>query len=108
MKDTTKTIKDIEEILYKLEIKPSLIGYKYWILAILIALDSPNANMITLYEKIAEINKTTRAAVERGLRYARIESKKVIEEYFKVSYKIDNVALLALIVKELGRDRYGC
>lgn len=97
----------IDDILFKLEIKPSLAGYRYWLLAIKIKLENPSINSMILYEKIAETCNATRTAVERGLGYARTKSEEAIREHFKVRYKIDNKTLLALIINELESVKYG-
>ena len=94
----------VKQILNDLNIKISQKGYTYWVDAVKYVIE----NDITfysmtkeIYPKIAEKYNDVAHRVERALRHAHENKNEAIQAYFGVTYKIDNSALLALIVDKI-------
>ena len=91
-------------ILDELQIKVSLLGYKYWITAVELYLENKTIKMMKLCREIAKKYNTTGSRVERALRHAIEDKEETIQRYFNVSYDIDNSAFLALLAREMERE----
>ncbi len=94
----------LEDILDELQIKVSLLGYKYWITAVELYLENKTIKMMKLCREIAKKYNTTGSRVERALRHAIEDKEETIQRYFNVSYDIDNSAFLALLAREMERE----
>ena len=96
----------IEDLLDNLGINISSQGYTYWVDLIEMYLRDINRGKRDLekyYKELAIVHETTRNAVERCIRYAYINSGKIIQEYFKIKYKVRTKQLLELIIREIRR-----
>lgn len=98
-----KEKRKIEDLLDKLSIPVSNLGYEYLVTAINDKRLNENAVIEDIYHNIAEKHHTTRDRVERAIRHSYYKKEKTIQEYFNVSYKITNKKLLALLIREVGR-----
>lgn len=95
--------KKIEMILDKLQIPIDLSGYKYWIDVIEIYEKNNDLNMAEIYERVGKKYSSSESRVERSLRHSYSKSKKNIQQYFEVDYKITNKRLLYLILREVNK-----
>lgn len=99
--------KRTKEILNALNIKINLSGYWYWIEAVKYVIESNKTSYSMtkeIYIHVAEVFKTTSTRVERALRTTHCKAQKNVQQYFGVNYKIDNSALLALIVDKVKTE----
>lgn len=97
----------IEDLLDKLGINISSQGYIYWIDLVemcLCDINRKNGGLEKYYRELAIIHKTTRTAVERSIRYAYSNSRTIIQDYFRIKYKIKTKQLLELIIREIRRE----
>lgn len=94
----------LEDILDELQIKVSLLGYKYWITAVELYLENKTIKMMKLCREIAKKYNTTGSRIERALRHAIEDKEETIQRYFNVKYDIDNSAFLALLAREMERE----
>lgn len=97
-----------KQLLKDIGIKLHHLGFKYWITAISITLDIEFNNreslkMMELYYMVARKHRTTASKAERAMRYAYATID--LKQYFKVSYTINNTALLFLL-KEAVKEKY--
>lgn len=104
-----------KQLLKDIGIKLHHLGFKYWITAISITLDIEFNNreslkMMELYYMVARKHRTTASKAERAMRYAYATID--LKQYFKVSYTINNTALLFLLtallflLKEAVKEKY--
>lgn len=98
-----------KQLLKDIGIKLHHLGFKYWITAIKITLDIEFNNreslrMMELYYMVARKHRTTASKVERAMRYAYATID--LKQYFKVSYTINNTALLFLLIEEVKKKLY--
>ena len=92
------------EVFNALHIKIDLSGYWYWIEAVKYVIENNKTSYSMtkeIYIHVAEEFKTTSTRVERALRTTHCNTQEIIQQYFGVNYKIDNSALLALIVDKV-------
>lgn len=97
-----------KQLLKDIGIKLHHLGFKYWVTAMYITLDIEFNNreslrMMELYYMVARKHSTTATKVERAMRYAYATID--LKQYFKVSYTINNTALLFLL-KEAVKEQY--
>ncbi len=97
-----------KQLLKDIGIKLHHLGFKYWVTAMYITLDIEFNNreslrMMELYYMVARKHRTTATKVERAMRYAYATID--LKQYFKVSYTINNTALLFLL-KEAVKEQY--
>lgn len=97
LKETEKIAK---QLLKDIGIKLHLLGFEYWVKAIVITIDIEIHNrqklrMMELYYMIAKECNTTPSRAERAMRHAFQEID--VNKYFKVAYKINNTDLLFLL-----------
>lgn len=95
-----------KQLLKDIGIKLHHLGFKYWMTAINITLDIEFNNresirMMELYYMVARKHRTTASKVERAMRYAYATID--LKQYFKVSYTINNTALLFLLAEEIKK-----
>lgn len=93
-----------KQILKDMGIKLHCLGFEYWIKAMLITVKieiekKPKLKMMELYYKVAKECNTTTTKVERAMRYAYVGLD--LNNYFDVTYKINNTALLFLLKEEI-------
>lgn len=96
----------IEDLLDKLGFNIGSQGYIYWIDLIemyLCDINKGKRDLEKCYKELAIVHKTTRNAVERCIRYAFINSRTIIQDYFQIKYKIRTKQLLELIIREIRR-----
>lgn len=112
-KQPEKQDKEIEiiakQILKDMGIKIHHLGFKYWVTAINITLDiemndRPKLKMMELYYMVARKHRTTASKVERAMRYAYITID--LQQYFNVTYPVNNTALLFLLIEEVEKRIY--
>lgn len=89
-----------KQLLKDIGIKLHLLGFEYWIEALIITIDIEKNNreklrMVELYYMVARKFKTTPSKVERAMRHAY--SNIDVNQYFNVTYRINNTALLFLL-----------
>lgn len=95
-----------KQLLKDMGIKVHLLGFGYWQTAISIVnypndINIRNADfkMMWIYEVVAKTHKTTASKVERAMRHSYEGLN--LNEYFNVTYKINNTALLFLLQEEI-------
>lgn len=98
-----------KQLLKDIGIKLHHLGFKYWITAIYITLDIEFNNreslrMMELYYMVARKHRTTASKTEKAMRYAYATID--LKQYFKVSYTINNTALLFLLIEEVKKKLY--
>ena len=98
-----------KQLLKDIGIKIHFLGFKYWITAIVIALKNDketeeNLTMMALYSLVAKKHRTTASKTERAMRYAYSELD--LQNYFNVSYSINNTALLFLLKEKVLDNNY--
>lgn len=98
-----------KQLLKDIGIKIHFLGFKYWITAIVIALKNDketeeNLTMMALYSLVAKKHRTTASKTERAMRYAYSELD--LQNYFNVSYSINNTALLFLLKEKVLEKDY--
>lgn len=98
-----------KQLLKDIGIKLHHLGFKYWITAIYITLDIEFNNreslrMMELYYMVARKHRTTASKAERAMRYAYATID--LKQYFKVSYTINNTALLFLLIEAVKKKLY--
>lgn len=98
-----------KQLLKDIGIKLHHLGFKYWITAIYITLDIEFNNreslrMMELYYMVARKHRTTASKAERAMRYAYATID--LKQYFKVSYTINNTALLFLLIESVKKKLY--
>ena len=97
----------IKEILNELNMKIKNAGYRCWVEAVKYVVENKRSTYcitIEIYPTVAEKVESMPHRVERAMRHAYENNKEEIQKYFNVKYKIDNSALLALIVDKLKRE----
>ena len=89
--------KEIRNILKRLGVNPSLLGYKYWITAVFYAVKNQKYTMNDVYTYVAKKHRTSYSKAERALRYAMNEANVEILDY---KNKLTNSSLLAILVEK--------
>lgn len=98
-----------KQLLKDIGIKIHFLGFKYWITALVISLKhdkeaKENLTMMALYSLVAKKHRTTASKTERAMRYAYSELD--LQNYFNVSYSINNTALLFLLKEKVLEKDY--
>lgn len=96
-----------KQLLREIGIKVHILGFKYWLTALIIMQEKARDNkiaMMEIYKLIAKKYRTTATKVERAMRYAYEGLN--LEEKFNVDYSINNTALLFLMKEELDKRMY--
>ena len=94
---------EISNILLDYNFNISSVGFSYWVTAIIQYRRTYfiyNNTIEEVYNTVAEIHKTTRDRVERGMRTARKTAENYINEHFECKKKITNKYLLNLLTHE--------
>lgn len=90
--------KIIKEILLKLDIPISLLGFKYIKTLIIHILNEDTYQITNVYAIVAKKHKTIASRVDRAIRHALEKSK--ANEYFNIEHKISNKEFIELIKSE--------
>lgn len=98
-----------KQLLKDIGIKIHFLGFKYWITALVISLKhdketEENLTMMALYSLVAKKHRTTASKTEIAMRYAYSELD--LQNYFNVSYSINNTALLFLLKEKVLEKDY--
>ena len=102
---TKEAILKTEEVLNSIGLNIKFKGYRYWILAVLIKLKHSNYRLENIYKILAEkykISKTTISSAMNNI--VEIADNSIIQDYFKVSYKVTPSSLLELVSKKVERQ----
>lgn len=105
LEELEKIKKIAKQLLKEMGIKIHILGFKYWVTALLLVIEDEKSNkcenvvMMNLYYRVARKHKTTMPNVERAMRYAYLEID--LKQIFNVEYSINNSALLFLLKEEI-------
>lgn len=93
----------IEEILDRIGISPTLLGYKYLVYAIKFRYENV-VSFGKLYEIVAEHFNVSKCSVERAMKYSYSMDTQGIKKYFKTYCPINNHRLIMLVIRKLKED----
>lgn len=102
-----KNMKNIktEDLLDKLGIPVFNYGYRYLVIAVDLYRKDNETKITAIYERIARRCNTTASRVERAIRQCLYKNEEKIQKHFNVNYHITNSRLLALIAREMEREK---
>lgn len=95
----------IEDLLDKLNMPIDNLGYRYVISALEIYIQDINTKITLVYSQVAKKYNSTSSRVERAIRHLVECAEKNIKQYFKVDYEITNRRFIALLAREMEREK---